>query len=281
MGESNSAGSGGLNSPCSDKQQWGRCTKEHVVDWRKLGLLVGLCGLVAAGCRGRQLEDTKAYGRLGPAQGIVSTSLQWMGGYEAWRTMKPVEAEAVVTVYAASGPWYVNRQAQVIDLADGELEATARTGEGTWRASARVGGRCRLKTDGPRPAPEMVRRTCGALQTLAHRVRGPLNLLGGDETVLSVGKTRLAGEDLVRVAVQIEDGRADGYYFNGTTGELRYVTAGVDEPGRKGTITTYTYTMLPNGLIFPRHIRVMEIGDNALLSRRPILDVEYTEVRIR
>ena len=239
------------------------------------------CGVMGGGCGEADFTKTDAYARLGQAQEIVSTSLQWMGGYEAWKEVRKIQASALVTVYGPSGQLYVNRQRQVIDIHGGTLVAEADTGQGSWRAVVRDSGRCRLRAKGFRPEEGAEQRICGALRTLLHRVRGPLNLLRLSEKVVSVQRTRLGGQDVVAVAVQAEPRRADGYYFQATSGELRYVSAGVDEPGAGRTLTTYRYMMLPSGMAFPKHIRLTEAGPNVPVSRRPVLDVEFEDVRIR
>ena len=59
---------------------------------------------------------------------------------------------------------------------------------------------------------------------------------------------------------------------------MRLVTAGADAPGGKGTVTVYSYRMLPNGMAFPMRISVMKIGEHVLIGDEPVLEVDYREV---
>jgi hypothetical protein len=238
------------------------------------GFLLCGCGWVGPG-------GTDPYQKLGAARDIVSASVQWMGGYERWRRVGEVRTSALVTVYTEDGPTYVNNQQQKIYINAGKLVARGETGRGSWKAVVRDGGRSRLKGKGFKVDPQMKERICGPLLTLLHRVRGPLNLLRSREEVRSVERTRLGGEDVVRVTADADDGRTLGYYFHATSGELRFVTADARSPEEKGTVTAYTYMMRPNGMTFPHRIRVAEMGENVVIGRRPIMEAEFSEVEVR
>ena len=58
------------------------------------------------------------------------------------------------------------------------------------------------------------------------------------------------------------------------------VTDGEGVPGGKGTITSYEeYQMLPNGVTFPKRIKVSTFGRHVLTGRSPVLDVVLSNVR--
>ena len=69
------------------------------------------------------------------------------------------------------------------------------------------------------------------------------------------------------------------YYFNAETSLLRFATAGGDQPGGDGTVTVYSYRVASNGMAFPAKISVMRIGQHVLIGDRPVLEVEYRQVR--
>ncbi len=237
-------------------------------------------GVCLVGCERSGLERPDPFAKLGPAAEIVSTSVQWMGGVEAWRDVDHIDASAVVTVHEDDGRAHVSRERQRIYVHSGKLVATAEVGQGAWRAEVRDGGRSRLRARGFEPDAEMKDRICGALRTILHRVRGPLNLLRPGRQVRSVERTRLGDEDLVRVVVSGPDGRVLSYYFQALSGDLRLVTAGFDSGRQAGTVTVYTYRMLPEGMAFPQQIRVVKSGENVLLSDQPVLDVRFSQVEI-
>ncbi len=238
-------------------------------------LAVGL-----AGCPGR-FGRNDPYANLGQAKDIVTTAVERIGGLDAWRDVGRVRASATVTTYERGGPTHVNRQQQTIYLHAEKLVATARTGEGSWRAVARADGRCKVRAKGFAMDPRSRERICDESVLMLRRVFGPLDLLDSDREVGPVTKTRLEGEDLVRVGARGVDGVALAYYFQALSGELRFVTAGEGQADGRTTVTTYTYMMLPNGMAFPQHIRVVAKGRNVLVGDRPILDVRYTNVEIR
>ena len=265
---------------CAFESRRGYCRKEQLVScWKPLVcLLVGWVLLVGHGCAG--LSGPDPYRRLGPARDIVSASVEWLGGYDTWGRLGPVRASAVVSIHDSNGQAYVSRQQQTIDIHGGRLVAAAHTAQGPWTATVHDSGRYDLGGSGVVFDRQMQERICGELATLLHRVRGPLNLLRGSEKVNSVERTRLGGEDVIRVAVDGSGGQAIAYYFEATSGVLRYVTAGSERPGAEGTVTVYTYMMLPNGMAFPRRIRVVETGENVVIGLRPVFEAEFTDVEV-
>jgi len=204
-----------------------------------------------------------------------------MGGYERWNRVGEIRATAIVTTYDSSGTAHVNQQLQRIDIRNGKIVASARTGRGSWRATARINERCRLKARGFKPDKDTESRICKAIETLVHRVRGPLNLLGCDERAGSVTDAQVEGENLVRVAATDETESALGYFFDSSTGQLRFVTSLSQGFEQKETVTAYDYMMLGDGTAFPHRISVAEVGENVLVGASPILEVEFRKVEIR
>lgn len=241
-------------------------------------LLGALAAVLLSGC-GRLNPIPVGYDlvRLGPAADTIVAAGEALGGVKAWRG-NGANTMALVTTYDDAGEKYVNVQSQVIDAVGGHIAATAKTNTGRWRASYTSGGFFWLSNakalDGM-SSPEMEQ----TLATILHRFAGPFNIVAGRERAGEPEQVWLEGKTLVRVPVAGQDEPLT-YYFDAATGLLQMVTAGADEPGRDGTVTFYTYQMLPSGLTVPRHIRVVRIGRHVLVGPTPVIDVEFAEVRM-
>jgi len=231
----------------------------------------------AAGC----VSGPKAPAAPVPARSVVDAGIQVMGGLEAWRKVESIAAVAVVTAYDEKGQAHVSRQRQLIDPARGRISARGRTPRGPWSASVSLDGDERAQASGFGAEPAGRKLTLAALETLAHRVRGPLNFVFSQERPRSKAEARIDGADVIRIGVGGDNRRALAYYFDPKTRLLRFLTSGGDRPADKGTITVYTYMMLPNGLAFPQTIRVIQIGQNALIGRTPVLEVTFSDVSFR
>ena len=242
------------------------------------GVILLLGAFAVPGCRGDRIQAYSGY-ELGPARETVAASVETMGGLARWKQVGKIRADALVTIYDEQGQAHVNRQRHVIDIHGGVITATAQTARGRWKATLRRGGRFTLRRAAAldRITPAQLREV---LTILLHRVGGPLNLLGKTERVKSAEDIYLGGRSLVRVAVTGEAAMASAYYFETPGGLLHMVTAGADTPTRQGTVTLYDYQMLPNGLIFPKKIRVFQMGQHVLIGRMPVMEVEYCDVRI-
>lgn len=232
--------------------------------------LLGGCGLI--------FSDPVA--QLGPARETVIASLNAMGSLEAWRKVGQIRAKAVVTMYDEKGQAYVNRQDQVIGLSAGKIVARATTPQGAWKAQVVLDGPSELESPGFQLDPAIKNRILASLATELHRVGGPLNFILADERARSREPARVGGVDVVRVGVGADNRRAIAYYFDATTHLLRFLTSGADKAGHKGTVTVYTYMMLPGGMAFPRRIRVVEIGQHVLVGEKHVLDVDFSDVTL-
>jgi hypothetical protein len=235
-----------------------------------------LGGVVLCGC-----EMSPRSPAVAPASPTVEAAIQAVGGREAWADVEVVSARAVVAVYDAKGSRYVDRQDQEIDFADGKIRAIGRTPSGHWRGRADLEGAGQVS--GPLFGVRKDLRTLmvAALATMLHRAAGPLNFAFGPEAPRSESPARIAGEDLIRIGVGGDSRRAVAYYFHPKTKTLRYVTSGGDRAGATGTLTEYTYMRLPNGMAFPESIRVVRIGQHALIGPERVLEVDFSAVSIR
>ena len=223
--------------------------------------------------------DPYARFELGPARDVVKDAIEVMGGLERWQAVGPIRARAVVTIYDESGSAVVNRHEQLIDLRAGRIQASARVPGGRWTATVHASGRASFKADGVALGPEFRSRLLAALKTLLHRLRGPMNLCGQGEKAGKVSRARVDGMELVRVAASGGSADVAAYYFDAQSKLLTLLTTGDDAPGGQGTVTRYTYQMLPNGMAFPARISVVRIGRHTLIGTRPVLAVEYHDIR--
>ncbi len=234
----------------------------------------GLLGLVL-GCAGNAYQRYK----LGAAEPVVKRCVNMMGGLERWESVKPIHAKALVRMYDSAGEATVNEQQQVIDLEDGEIEATATVPNGRWTAEVTAAGKGKFEAEGFQPDEQLERQVLASLGMLVKRLRGPLNLLGHGQRPAGAEHLHVNGEDLIRVPVAANPDGVAAYYFDAYTSVLRLVAAGTDRPGGEGTVTVYTYRMAPNGMAFPSRISIMKIGRHVLIGDEPVLEVDYEQVR--
>ena len=231
------------------------------------------------GCGQRGLEAYHKYD-LGESEPAVSAAVEFLGGIQAWNAVSSVSADAVMTLYDERGQAYVNSQLHRIDVNGGKLTIRAATPQEGWTAVYNR-NRDSFWLFGASGLGRITReRLCDTMAILSHRLAGPLNLLGKDERPEDVSRVTIGGKDLVRVSVGGKKPEATAYYFSADGGELDMVTAGPEKPGEGGTVTTYTYHMLQDGMVFPKTIRVVKTGTYMLVGRSPVMEVEYSNVHI-
>jgi len=237
-----------------------------------------VCVVLLTGCLDSQMRAYDRY-ELGAARGTVVAGVEALGGLDVWRRVGAIRVKAVVTTYAKDGRAYVNRQNQVIDIHGGRITAEASTPGGRWRATYTRGGRFSLTgaeaLDGI-GAGELRE----ALGLVLHRVCGPFNLLANVDRPGAVARVWFEGRNLTRVAVSGGEARPVAYYFDDHSGLLHMMTCGSEKPGRDGTVTLYTYKMLPNGAVFPGKIRIVKTGRHVLIGRQMVMEVEFGDVQI-
>jgi len=248
----------------------------------RIGILFWMGAFAAAGCNGLgSARDPYGSYKLGPARNTIAAAIDAIGGVDAWKHVTTVHASALVTAYDEKGTAHVDRQQHVIDLRGGKIAALGVAARGTWTADVRDDGTGSVSASGFAMDGESERRIIGSLSRLAHHVRGPLNFLYGRERGRAPEQVKIGGNELVRVGVDGDNRRAIAYYFDPRSGMLRMMTSGADSPGKDGTVTLYTYEMLPDGIGLPTRIRVVRIGRHVLVGEQPVMEVEYSNVRVR
>jgi len=236
-------------------------------------------GFWLCGCAPGKTDAYTRY-RLGASRDVVSASVEAMGGLKMWESAHTIRTDAVVTSYGAGGTAYTNRYKLTVDLKDETITAEAHEAVGSWRATIDNEGDFRFTENGFHADQATRKRIASSLALILHRIRGPLNMLSGNERVKSPTRTRLGGGEVIRVGVTDLKGDVVAYYFDPVGSHIKYVTAGADKPGRSGTITHLTYAPLPGAAALPKHIEVFRIGRYVLLGNRPVLDATLSNFRI-
>lgn len=241
---------------------------------------LGLICLLAAGCLAGCVAYDDAATKLGSASDIVSASIENLGWTKAFGgRLGSASFVAIVSTYDKDGQIYTDRQKMVVDLAANRITTAGATPQGTWKAAAGPGEAFSVDAEAGVNTGLVRRRMGPALAILLHRLRGPYNLLEGNESARSPQKDQVGGLSVIRVGVTGDNRMAVAYYFGSATGILKYVSAGADSPAGNGTVTSYEYRSLKNGATFPSLIQVNRIGRNVLLGQVPVLQVEISDVR--
>ena len=233
---------------------------------------------MVVGCGAHGLQAYKKYD-LGPAESTIASAVESSGGLDAWRKVGQIRATALMTVYDRDGRAYVNRQKHDIDINSGRISVEATTARKAWRATYRRGGGFSLSGSQAldRMTPDELREV---MAVLLHRLGGPMNLLYKDERPKDVDRLTLDGKDMVRVSVTGKQPHPVAYYFDATGGGLEMVSGGSEKPNQDGTVTIYTYQILPGGLVFPKKLSVVHTGDHVLVGRSKVMEVEYSDVQV-
>lgn len=242
----------------------------------RLSSVAVLCVAVLAGCGAR---DPYAKYKLGAARDAVAAAIDATGGLKAWENVGTIRADALVTLYDASGSPRTNRMKLVVDVRGGRIEAVAAEAAGWWSAVVTRRGEIALtQHEGQLSAPAK-QQVGWALSMILHRLTGPANLLYGVEKPGAVSPAVVAGERVTRVQVigYAPDAVADYFLIDG--GTLRYVTAGDDRPGRGGTITRLTCRP-SGGLALPEKIEIFKIGQHVLLGDESLLEATLSAVTV-
>ncbi len=220
--------------------------------------------------------DVYSQYELGDARNVVATCVESSGGLAAWQEVEKIDAAATITFYGEAGQANVDGVELSIDIKDGSIIAKGASPDGSWTAIAWDSGKTFVHGSPSATSAQIA----SYLPLILHRARGAMNLLGRDETVASSERMRLDGFDVIRVGVAGNTDWAIAYYFDSTTCELRFVTGGSEQPGTGGTVTSYQYKMLPDGITFPTKIRVLKTGQYVLVGEKPLLELEFSQVII-
>ncbi len=247
--------------------------------------VASLLMILGAGCNGPNGAGDMNNGQmtqqdLDSGRRVVESAVEAIGGAEKWRSVRPLRAKALVTVYDAQGAAYVSLQDHVIDLNAGRIDASGQAAaDQGWALTVREDGSGQFVQGESALRPEHRRLLLDSLSLLAHRLRGPVNLTRGPGTPVSAETVSLRGRRLIRVGVANDPQGTQAYYFDPDSRLLHMVTAGGDAVGEDGTVALYDYELLVSrGIGFPKRVRIVRIGDFSLVGQQPVVDVEYQRV---
>lgn len=224
--------------------------------------------------------DLYARHNLSQARTVVEASINDIGGLQNWQHVAAIHATAVVAFYQDNGQADIDRLSVVMNFQKGTICVTGQSSQGIWTGTVDQAGSCQVQGT-TRSAAEI----CRELRMLLHRSAGQLNLVSGRERAQTFSTAaKIEGIDVVRTGAVDNHGQPLAYYFDTTTCMLRFITAGADQPGKDGNIAIYppreSYYTLPCGVLFPKSFRVMKIGQNVLLSDKPVMEVEFSNVTV-
>jgi hypothetical protein len=209
---------------------------------------------------------------------VVLRSLQTMGGLDRLTTHAYL-ASATVTQYSPLEPPIVWQVQMRIDPALRTIAVHAPTGNGQWDAAAQ-GGNCTFTPQGRyQPTAQERMAICEMVQTVLHRVSGPLNFYVADEQARGTTRAIVDGEDVFRVGVTGGQAGIRAYYFDPATNLLHFATAVSDKPNQPGTVTMYQWQRIRGGIMFPQSIRVVNIGQHTLVGLQNVLEVDFDRVQ--
>lgn len=227
-----------------------------------------------AGCAPRPTDLGTQYG-LGPAREVVLKTTDHYGGFERLKSIHAIQAKAVVTSYDYSGAGLVSAEEMTIEPNLGRISSAGHLPCGTWSAVVLLDGPAVFKTTGAPPLScEQQERITSYLKVILHSVRGPMNLLGGGEHVVSASREFIAGVPALRVESAGRPHLATAYFFDTAKYELAMITANGVAPPERGTVAIYSNKRQSDGVVLPVRIEVRDIGENALVGEKKVLDVQ-------
>ncbi len=244
----------------------------------RFGVVCLMAAIILSGCKSTAISSYDD-GDFGPGREVVIASIDSIGGLEAWREIAEVNAMALVTVYDDTGQARINRHCLSIDVNGRKIETTAATPTGIWKAEYSEKKGLSVKNqeaiDGVSAA-----QLSRAMRLMLHRATGPLNLLDTGEKVIGVSDVWLEGRELKCLRVNSSNAGPIAYYFDVDDSRLRMLGCASQVSDQSETVTLYEYQDIGNAMVFPKSIKVFSTGRHTLVSERPILTVEFSEVTL-
>jgi hypothetical protein len=234
-----------------------------------------------AGCA----SDPFAACPRGEAKTAAIQSIQAMGGLANWAHVKSIRATAVVVSYSGSSG-AITQQQHEYDLEHGTLTASGILPQGSWQATVHLDGKNSFDNDKTDKAiaPQDRAELIGAMLTCLRRSYGTLRLCrfgpGPYESAVDSDTATIFGTDYAHVLVKggIEGIRA--FYLDTQSYLPAHVTVGSDQSGHRGSVAQYRWTIQNGGIAFPSQIEVYSIGQDVLVGREPLLQVDFRDVTV-
>ncbi len=246
-----------------------------------IGMSVCLAGL--AGCAtGPGGTVFTVSGSAEPLDAAAFGVAEWL------RDVSVFSATALVTTYDDDGVARLSTQYLKVRPRAGRISARCYLPGGSWSACVGLDGWGLRNPIGDWVIDhgdvdlngEQKDRIVQTLRLILHRVRGPLNTLGGGESVIEARRVFAAGYEMTRCRVTGRDEMASAYFYGSAADRLKLVTQGGVEPTEAGAVTVYTNMQTPGGVVLPARLDVSTLGGNSLIGRKKILSVRLTDVKI-
>jgi hypothetical protein len=237
-------------------------------------LVVLASGIALVGC-GREGGPPSSQ-----AEQVVMDAAARCGGSKQLGEVSRITGCALVKLYDNEGNATVRGQQFTAYPRLGLIQAQGRLGDGRWHATVAMGG-MGVVTGGDanlsRADKEQIENY---LRLILHRLRGPMNLLGGGEKPVEVSTVFVAGRAMRRVAATGRPELAKAYFFDERYRDLRMIADGKDTPPGSGTVTVLDNQHV-DGYLLPVGMEVVEVGQDSLIGRRTRLSVHLENVHVR
>jgi hypothetical protein len=246
-----------------------------------MAIAVCLTGLAGCASRGTTLTTASTVTVPQPSD---------LGADDWLRDVSTLEATALVTAYDADGAAHVSVVQLTVDVNAGKVRATCNIPGGSWRAAIALDGWGLMNpigwdsvsARGDASLTEAQREQIAErLRLILHRLRGPVNVLGGGERIVASDRMTAGAHDLTRLRVEGRPSLVAAYYFDESKAQLRMVAQGGYEPGDTGTMTVYHTERTADGVVLPVRLEVTQLGVHGLIGSQRILSVRLKDISLR
>ena len=215
------------------------------------------------------------------AEQVVMDAADRSGGARQLEEVSRITGSALVKLYDDEGRATVRGQQFTAYPRWGLIQAQGRLGGGSWRAMVSVAGVGLVTTSGDASLDSAEKeRIENYLRLILHRLRGPMNLLGGGEKPVEVKTVFVAGRAMRRIAATGRPELAKAYFFDERYRDLRLITDGKDTLPGSGTVTVLNNQRV-DGYLLPVSMQVVEVGKDSLIGERTRMSVRLENVHVR
>lgn len=215
------------------------------------------------------------------AEQVIRESLSRNGGAKSLQEISSISGTALVKLYDNEGQATIRGQEFTAYPRWGFIQASGRVSGGSWHAYVTLAGAGVVTSnlDGGLSGPEK-QQIEDYLRLILHRLRGPMNLLGGGEEPGEVTTVFVASRSMRRIAASGRTDLAKAYFFDERYRDLRLITDGKDTPPGTGTVTVLTNQRV-DGFLLPVTMEVVDAGRDSLIGARTRMTVQLQDVRVR
>lgn len=215
-----------------------------------------------------------------PAEQVVVDAAEHVGGVDWPRKISRISGTALVELYEPDGSVVIRGQQFTAYPRWGLIQANGRLPGGAWHAWVTIGGLGLVTTGGDfhlrGGEKDQIEQY---LRLILHRLRGPVNLLGGGEQPVDVQAVFVAGMPMHRVGATGRPELASAYFFDRKYRQLRLILKEDAGGAGAGTVTILTHKRVDNVLL-PVAMEVVEAGSDSLIGERARLSVRLENLRV-